>query len=102
MSKVSELDSISTVLKLQQNEVLNTFTKMWYHVFLWALLSSIVVHAVSQHIQRSTHAVYDSLLYVSDSRIHSVSNTKKTQIWQIFSNCNSIDGLYNTSRNWYC
>lgn len=47
MAKGTELDSVSTVLWLQQADALNTFTRMWYHVFLWALFSSIFVHTVS-------------------------------------------------------
>ncbi|XP_074035178.1 transmembrane protein 170A [Leptinotarsa decemlineata] len=47
MSKNSELDSVGTVLWLQQADALNTFTKMWYHVFLWALFSSILVHTIA-------------------------------------------------------
>lgn len=46
MSKGSELDSVNPGLWPQQAEALNTFTKMWYHVFLWALFSSILVHTV--------------------------------------------------------
>lgn len=46
MSKSTELDSLSTVFWLQQ-DALNTFTKMWYHVFLWALFSSIFVHTIA-------------------------------------------------------
>lgn len=38
------MDSVGAVLWLQSPDALNTFTKMWYHVFLWALFSSIVVH----------------------------------------------------------
>ncbi|KAB0797027.1 hypothetical protein PPYR_11088 [Photinus pyralis] len=45
MSKSSDIDSFSTVFWLQQ-DALNNFTKMWYHVFLWALFSSIFVHTV--------------------------------------------------------
>lgn len=46
MSMTAELDSLSTVLSLKA-DTLNTFTKMWYSVFLWALVSSFVVHTVS-------------------------------------------------------
>ncbi|KAK4876952.1 hypothetical protein RN001_009458 [Aquatica leii] len=46
MSKSTELDSFSTVFWLQQ-DALNNFTKMWYHVFLWALFSSIFVHTIA-------------------------------------------------------
>ncbi|XP_022908911.1 transmembrane protein 170A [Onthophagus taurus] len=47
MSKSTELDSLQTVFWLQQTDKLNTFAKMWYHVFLWALFSSIFVHTVA-------------------------------------------------------
>ncbi|KAK5642709.1 hypothetical protein RI129_008876 [Pyrocoelia pectoralis] len=46
MSKSSDIDSFSTVFWLQQ-DALNNFTKMWYHVFLWALFSSIFVHTIA-------------------------------------------------------
>ncbi|KAJ8973749.1 hypothetical protein NQ317_018336 [Molorchus minor] len=47
MSTDSELDPVGKVLWLQEAEALNTFTKMWYHVFLWALFSSILVHTIA-------------------------------------------------------
>lgn len=40
--------SLRSVLWFENADVLNTFTKMWYHVFLWALFSSIFVHTVSK------------------------------------------------------
>ncbi|XP_018330981.1 transmembrane protein 170B [Agrilus planipennis] len=40
------MDSVATVFSLRQ-DALNTFTKMWYHVFLWALFSSIFVHTAA-------------------------------------------------------
>lgn len=50
MSKNDEMDSLSTVFWLQKPDALNTFTKMWYHVFLWALFSSIFVHMIAATI----------------------------------------------------
>lgn len=46
MYKEGEL-SLRSVLWFEQNDVLNTFYKMWYHVFLWALVSSIFVHTIA-------------------------------------------------------
>lgn len=46
MSTLTEMDSITTVLGLKQ-DALHTFTKMWYHVFMWAFFSSVFVHFVS-------------------------------------------------------
>ncbi|XP_019876878.1 transmembrane protein 170A [Aethina tumida] len=40
------MDSVSSVLWLQPI-ALDTFAKMWYHVFLWALFSSIFVHTAA-------------------------------------------------------
>lgn len=40
------MDSLSVVLGLHADP-LNSFTKMWYHVFLWALFSSIIVHMIA-------------------------------------------------------
>lgn len=48
MSTLTEMDSITTVLGLKQ-DALHTFTKMWYHVFLWAFVSSVFVHFVSKN-----------------------------------------------------
>ncbi|XP_045462830.1 transmembrane protein 170A [Harmonia axyridis] len=39
--------SLRSVLWFENADVLNTFTKMWYHVFLWALFSSIFVHTIA-------------------------------------------------------
>lgn len=47
MSSDVEEDSVGTVLRLTQQEPLSSFARMWYHVFLWALFSSIFVHTVS-------------------------------------------------------
>lgn len=57
MSK-SQLDSVGTVLWLQQAEALNSFTRMWYHVFLWALFSSIFVHTVGSCVVSSNEVLY--------------------------------------------
>lgn len=42
----AELDTISNVLGLRGvgTSTLTKFVDMWYHVFLWALFSSIIVH----------------------------------------------------------
>ncbi|KAH8307705.1 hypothetical protein KR215_011887 [Drosophila sulfurigaster] len=39
-----ELDAIIDVLGLRSQAHLNTFREMWYHVFLWALFSSVFIH----------------------------------------------------------
>ncbi|XP_023177773.1 transmembrane protein 170A [Drosophila hydei] len=39
-----ELDAIVDVVGLRSQARLNTFREMWYHVFLWALFSSIFIH----------------------------------------------------------
>lgn len=39
-----ELDPISSVLGLRSQRPLTSFKDMWYHIFLWALFSSIFVH----------------------------------------------------------
>ncbi|EDV38082.1 uncharacterized protein Dana_GF11085, isoform B [Drosophila ananassae] len=39
-----ELDTIADVMGLRSQARLNTFREMWYHVFLWALFSSIFIH----------------------------------------------------------
>lgn len=44
MSYKSELASLGDVMGLRYNHPLKTFTEMWYHIFLWALFSSIFVH----------------------------------------------------------
>ncbi|ALC40632.1 CG12341 [Drosophila busckii] len=38
-----ELDNIVDVVGLR-SQAINTFREMWYHVFLWALFSSIIIH----------------------------------------------------------
>ncbi|XP_063907051.1 transmembrane protein 170A [Zophobas morio] len=45
--KSMELDSIGTVFWFQKADSLNTFIKMWYHVFLWSFFSSLVVHTLA-------------------------------------------------------
>ncbi|XP_046993186.1 transmembrane protein 170A [Schistocerca americana] len=52
-SQIPEVDSGATI-SLAQNDPLNTFAEMWYHVFLWALLSSVFVHAVAAAIAFAT------------------------------------------------
>lgn len=37
-------DSIADVMGLRHGSPLKTFNEMWYHVFLWAIFSSIFVH----------------------------------------------------------
>ncbi|EDW09215.1 hypothetical protein AWZ03_006503 [Drosophila navojoa] len=39
-----ELDAIVDVVGLRSQSRLNTFREMWYHIFLWALFSSIFIH----------------------------------------------------------
>lgn len=46
-NKYTAMDSWKSVIWLQHTEPLSTFAKMWYHVFLWALVSSVFVHTVS-------------------------------------------------------
>ncbi|EAA09542.3 AGAP005150-PA [Anopheles gambiae str. PEST] len=43
---ISELDTIANVIGLKGvgTSSLRTFVEMWYHIFLWALFSSIFVH----------------------------------------------------------
>ncbi|XP_059615983.1 transmembrane protein 170A [Phlebotomus argentipes] len=40
-------DSIQDVIGFTQNNSLHTFREMWYHIFLWALFSSIFVHTIA-------------------------------------------------------
>ncbi|XP_055701527.1 transmembrane protein 170A [Phlebotomus papatasi] len=40
-------DSIQDVISFTQNSSLHTFREMWYHIFLWALFSSIFVHTIA-------------------------------------------------------
>ncbi|XP_064641381.1 transmembrane protein 170B-like [Lineus longissimus] len=42
-----DLDSIENVIGLSPKDPLNGFAEIWYQVFLWALFSSIFVHAVA-------------------------------------------------------
>ncbi|KAI4469940.1 putative transmembrane protein 170 [Popillia japonica] len=46
-NKYTAMDSWKSVIWLQHTEPLSTFAKMWYHVFLWALVSSVFVHTVA-------------------------------------------------------
>jgi Putative transmembrane protein 170 len=39
-----ELDAIKNVIGFARLSPLATFSAMWYHIFLWALFSSIFVH----------------------------------------------------------
>lgn len=38
------LDSVADVMGLRHGSPLKNFNEMWYHVFVWALFSSIFVH----------------------------------------------------------
>lgn len=40
----TELSTLADVMGLRLGYPLKTFTEMWYHIFLWALFSSIFVH----------------------------------------------------------
>ncbi|XP_013791230.1 transmembrane protein 170B-like [Limulus polyphemus] len=42
--ETAELDSIINVIVLNPANQLDTFSEMWYHVFLWVLFSSLFVH----------------------------------------------------------
>ena len=39
-----ELGSVADIMGLRSGHALKTFPDMWYHMFLWALFSSIFVH----------------------------------------------------------
>ncbi|KNC29708.1 hypothetical protein FF38_03039 [Lucilia cuprina] len=39
-----ELDTIADVMGLRSQSRLDNFREMWYHIFLWALFSSIFIH----------------------------------------------------------
>ncbi|XP_050292698.1 transmembrane protein 170A [Anthonomus grandis grandis] len=41
------MDPIGSMFGFGWSKPLNTFSKMWYQVFLWALFSSVVVHTVA-------------------------------------------------------
>ncbi|KAF4526971.1 hypothetical protein B566_EDAN015797 [Ephemera danica] len=45
---------IDTVFGLRPKDSLNTFAEMWYHMFLWALFSSIFVHVAAAAIAFGT------------------------------------------------
>ncbi len=45
----SKLSSFWTVIGLSHDPI-NTFVEMWYHVFLWSLFSSIVIHIFASSI----------------------------------------------------
>lgn len=38
------LNSFADVMELKLGHPLKTFPEMWYHIFLWALFSSIFIH----------------------------------------------------------
>lgn len=45
LSENESVDSfLATFKQLLETNSLNTFTEMWYYIFIWALLSSICVH----------------------------------------------------------
>lgn len=37
-------DTFADVLNFRSTNTLRSFTEMWYHIFLWSLVSSIFVH----------------------------------------------------------
>lgn len=39
-----ELDTLADIMGLRLGHPLKTFPEMWYHIFLWALFSSIFMH----------------------------------------------------------
>ncbi|XP_070575929.1 transmembrane protein 170A-like [Ptychodera flava] len=45
----TRLDSFSSVIGLS-SDPLQGFAEMWYHVFLWFLFSSVLVHAIAAFI----------------------------------------------------
>ncbi|CAH1779458.1 unnamed protein product [Owenia fusiformis] len=46
----AEVDSFPNVIGLTPKDPLNFFIEMWYQVFLWSLISSILVHVVAAAI----------------------------------------------------
>ncbi|XP_054167185.1 transmembrane protein 170A-like [Oppia nitens] len=45
----SKLNSFWTVIGLSHDPI-DTFVEMWYHVFLWSLFSSIIIHMLASGI----------------------------------------------------
>ncbi|CAG2164280.1 unnamed protein product [Oppiella nova] len=45
----SKLNSFWTVIGLSHDPI-HTFVEMWYHVFLWSLFSSIIIHMLASSI----------------------------------------------------
>ncbi len=43
----TEFDTVGDVMGLRLGHLLIEFSEMWYHVFLWALFSSIFVHTIA-------------------------------------------------------
>lgn len=39
-----KLDTFADVVNFRSTHALKTFAEMWYHIFLWSLVSSIFVH----------------------------------------------------------
>lgn len=50
----SNMDTIRSVFNLQRTTHLTSFQEMWYHIFLWALFSSIFVHTCAALIAFAT------------------------------------------------
>lgn len=50
----SNMDTIRSVFNLQRTTNLTSFQEMWYHIFLWALFSSIFVHTCAALIAFAT------------------------------------------------
>jgi len=51
---MSDLDSIANVIWFSPSDPLNTFVEMWYHVFLWAFFSCILIHTIAALIAFAT------------------------------------------------
>ncbi|ODN04046.1 Transmembrane protein [Orchesella cincta] len=45
---------ITSIISFSQSDQLKTFSDMWYRVFLWAFLSSIIVHVIGALIAFGT------------------------------------------------
>lgn len=45
-----KFDSIKRVINLSQKDSLTEFAPMYYHIFLWALVSSIIIHVIASII----------------------------------------------------
>jgi len=51
---MSDLDSIANVIWFSPSDPLDTFLKMWYHVFLWAFFFSVLIHTIAALIAFAT------------------------------------------------